>query len=446
MLHLLDRSILTQPPERAAKIIRALPPSLQQSRKRNALRRTLNLAASQSTFYRRKFSSHQIDIARVQSPGDLGDLFTTAEDLWNTPPEELVCAAPQLAFETAGTSGKNKRLFFRYDEFDLTARRAALLFPWLGIRPEDRVLNAFDFSFWFPGYFMQRILPYTGTFSITVGKIDPIEVYRRMEDYHFTVIMGEPTWMVQLTEIAEQQGKAYPLRLIVGSGEMLTERARSWIEKSWQTIFLMAYASVDAGTSIGIECRNKQGYHLNDSDLYVEIINSDKEGYGEVVFTTLTRTTMPLIRYRTKDIARFIEEPCPCGRPGLRLSKIIGRADEMVVFGGGNIHPSFFETIFREIPEITEDWQVAVRHRGVKEVLEFRLELKEDGVAGEPISERVRKVIEAGYPDMWRNYVKGMYDIGFVYHAKNTLREKRKLRRLVDEREEIAPNLGASKD
>ena len=121
-------------------------------------------------------------------------------------------------------------------------------------------------------------------------------------------------------------------------GAMLTERARVWIEKTWQASFLMVYASVDAGTSIGLECHEKQGYHINDAELWVEILDPDKEGYGEVVFTTLCRTTMPLIRYRTKDIARMIHEPCACGRPGARLSKIIGRSDEMVVFGGGNIH------------------------------------------------------------------------------------------------------------
>ncbi|MFQ5683288.1 MAG: phenylacetate--CoA ligase family protein [Candidatus Binatia bacterium] len=437
MLRLFDRIILMQPPERAAKLIQALPPSLYRYKRNKALRNSLRLAAGRAKFYKDKFSLHRINIDRVRSPGDLGDLFTTADDLLNTPQEEFLCATPQLAFETAGTSGKNKRLFFRYDEFERAARRAAIRFPALGISWEDRILNTFDFSFWFPGCFIQRVLPYTGCFSITVGKIDPIEVYRRMGDYHFTVLFGEPTWMVQLTELAQEKGKAYPLRLVVGSGEMLTERARSWVENTWGTSFLMAYASVDAGTFMGIECEKKQGYHLNQLELFVEIINPDREGYGEVVFTTLTRSTMPLIRYRTKDIARLIQEPCPCGRPGSRISKIVGRSDEMIVFGGGNIQPSFFDQVLKEVQEITDDWQVAVRHEGVKEVLEFRLELKENGVSSSSISDQIRKAIEDVFPDMWRNYTKGMYNIVFVYHARDTLREKRKLRRLVDEREEI---------
>jgi len=439
----LDRVMLRLPTPWAVSMINALPSSWQDRKRKNDLKTSLRLASTRANFYREKFRSANADLGQIQSPGDLGKFFTTADDLLNVPSEDFLCASPQLAFETAGTSGRNKRLFYDYEEFEKAARRASISFYLCGVRPEDRILNAYDFSFWFPGYFLARVLPYTGAFSITVGKIEPVEVYRRMEGYRFTVMLGEPTWMVQLTELAEAKGRAYPLKLIVGSGEMLTERARAWIEKTWQATFLMAYASVDAGTAIGLECHEKQGYHINDAELWVEIVDPDEEGYGEVVFTTLGRTTMPLIRYRTKDIARFIHEPCPCGRPGWRLSKIIGRADEMVVFGGGNIHPSFFEVIFKEIPEITEDWQVAVRHREVKEILEFRVELKEDSQPTEPVALKVKSAIEARYPDMWRNYVKGMFDIDFAYATRNTLRQTRKLRRLVDERDEIRSDRSA---
>lgn len=437
----LDRMTLSLPAAWAVSVVNALPPSWLERKRKRDLKTSLRLASTRAKFYREKFSSVHIDAGQMRSPADLGNFFTTANDLLNVPSEDFLCSSPQLAFETAGTSGRNKRLFYNYEEFENAARGASIALYLCGVRQEDRILNAYDFSFWFPGYFLARVLPYTGAFSVTVGKIEPLEVYRRMESYGFTVMLGEPTWMVQLTELAEAQGRAYPLKLIIGSGEMLTERARTWIEKTWQATFLMAYASVDAGTAIGVECHERQGYHVNDAELWIEIVDPDEEGYGEVVFTTLSRTTMPLIRYRTRDIARLIHERCACGRPGKRLSKIIGRADEMVVFGGGNIHPSFFEVIFKEIPEITEDWQVAVRHREVKEVLEFRVEPKEESQPTDPIAVKVKSAIEARYPDMWRNYVKGMFDIDFAYATRNTLRQKRKLRRLVDEREEIRRDL-----
>src|SRR5262249_61682226 len=97
----------------------------------------------------------------MQSPADLGNFFTTANDLLNVPSEDFLCASPQLAFETAGTSGRNKRLFYDYEEFEKAARRASISFYLCGVRPEDRILNAFDFCFWLRGYFFAWCLPFT---------------------------------------------------------------------------------------------------------------------------------------------------------------------------------------------------------------------------------------------------------------------------------------------
>src|SRR6266436_4808395 len=120
MLGLLERLIILQP-QRTAQLLKALPSSWQQYQRMQALKRSLRLVGSRSIFY-------------------------------------------------------------RDEEFDMAARRGAVSFYLLGLQKEDRMLNAFDFSFWFPGYFMSRLLPLTEMFSITVGKIEPIEVYRRMED------------------------------------------------------------------------------------------------------------------------------------------------------------------------------------------------------------------------------------------------------------------------
>jgi len=302
----LDRMTLSLPAAWAVSVVNALPPSWLERKRRREFENIVAPGIDAGEILSGEVLLVHIDAGQMQSPADLGNFFTTANDLLNVPSEDFLCSSPQLAFETAGTSGRNKRLFYNYEEFESTARRVSIALYFCGVRQEDRILNAYDFSFWFPGYFLARVLPYTGAFSVTVGKIEPLEVYCRMESYGFTVMSGEPTWMVQLTELAEAQGRAYLLKLIIGSGEMLTERARAWIEKTWQATFLMAYASVDAGTAIGVECHERKGYHVNDAELWIEIVDLDEEGYGEVVFTTLSRTTMPLIRYRTRDIARLV--------------------------------------------------------------------------------------------------------------------------------------------
>src|SRR4051794_12690562 len=109
MLALLERLITLQP-QRTAKLLKVLPSSWQQYQRMHALKRSLRLVASRSKFYRERFFLRDMDINRIQSPADLGDLFTTADDLLNTPSDAFLCAPPQLAFETAGTSGKNKKL------------------------------------------------------------------------------------------------------------------------------------------------------------------------------------------------------------------------------------------------------------------------------------------------------------------------------------------------
>ena len=101
----------------------------------------------------------------------------------------------------------------------------------------------------------------------------------------------------------------------------------------------MTYASTELGASLGAECPEKTGYHLHEYDYAVEILRPDADGFGEVVFTTLTRSVMPLVRYRTGDVARLVPGACACGLPFRRLSAIRGRNDEMVACVWGDVHP-----------------------------------------------------------------------------------------------------------
>src|SRR5262245_20034270 len=125
----MDRVMLSLPAAWAVKVINAMPSTWQERKRKKDLKTTLRLASS-----RAKFSSAQIDAGQIQSPEDLGNFFTTADDLLNVPAEDFLCAAPQLAFETAGTSGRNKRLFYNHEEFEKAARRASIAFYLCGVR------------------------------------------------------------------------------------------------------------------------------------------------------------------------------------------------------------------------------------------------------------------------------------------------------------------------
>jgi len=131
-------------------------------------------------------------------------------------------------------------------------------------------------------------------------------------------------------------------------------------------------------------------------------------------------------------VTRFAKEPCACGVTLGRIEGIRGRRDEMVVMGAGNMHPEIFERILHDVEGISPNWQVAVRQEGLRDILEFRLELTNGG--RESVEEGVKRNLESRYPDVWSNYLCNMYAVSFNYQPVGTYGGARKMRRLVDER------------
>jgi phenylacetate-CoA ligase len=221
----------------------------------------------------------------------------------------------------------------------------------------------------------------------------------------------------------------------VSGAERVTDPLRGLIEGYWKAPLYMTYASTELGASLGAECRERAGYHLHEYDYAVEILNPDSDGYGEVVFTTLTRTVMPLIRYRTRDIARLISEPCPCGMPFRRLSAIRGRSDEIIACVWGDVHPELFEDLLSFVEGIGDEWQVALRQEGLRPVFEFRLESSGGARVQEAVDSRIRARLVQRYPALAAKTQQRMCDVVIRLIPPGTLRRGRKIRRLVDERD-----------
>jgi phenylacetate-coenzyme A ligase PaaK-like adenylate-forming protein len=148
----------------------------------------------------------------------------------------------------------------------------------------------------------------------------------------------------------------------------------------------------------------------------------------------VNRRVMPLIRYRTGDVARWLPEPCPCGLPFRRLSPLRGRLDEQVSCAWGNVHPEFFEPLLRRVPGAINDWQAAVFERDLKPVVQLRLELHGDGSAREQAIQEILGGLQRTQPEAWLAYCQRLIDLEVVFLAPGTLRNGRKLLRLVDER------------
>jgi phenylacetate-CoA ligase len=195
----------------------------------------------------------------------------------------------------------------------------------------------------------------------------------------------------------------------------------------------MTYASTESATVLAFECPERQGYHVNEFDFAVEVVDADESGYGEIVFTTINRHVMPLVRYRTGDLARWLPGRCACGLPFRRLSAIRGRVDEQVSCAWGNVHPEFFAPLIAAAPSVGTDWQVALQERDLVPVVQFRLEV--DGTVNrDAVVASVLGALERAYPDAWLAYRQRLVDVEFSFVPAGTLRRRRKLLRLVDER------------
>jgi phenylacetate-CoA ligase len=428
-----DKFTANVSPGMLATLYRKTPISIVRNLALYRFRQTVRYAGAHSKFYREMFAKKGIDPNRVKTPADLGDFYTTPDDL-SSRAEDFICRAPSIVFESSGTSGKNKQVHYDRAELEDIGTTMAAGFSLMGLTKEDRVANAFDFSIWIPGMLCHYGLMASGNFCQAFGKVDPVEVYRRLDQYRFTVVMGEPTWLIRLTQIAERDGCRHKLKMMVGGAEEMPADAIAWINKVWNGCTVkMCYASVEMASAIAFQpCDNHDGYHLDTVDFLPEIIEPDEEGYGELVFTTLRRRVTPLIRYRTRDVTRIESAPCRCGLPAPRMSKLRGRRDELVVASGGNLYPKMFEHILQGVAGVTHDWQVIFKLEGVREILEINVESARQDK--ERTESEIHKSATELYPDLMKNLALGIFEMRVVVHPAGSVRTARKLKRLVDRR------------
>ncbi len=412
--------------------VRTIPLKLFREMRRPGLRETFR-RASRAPYYQEAFARAGIEAKKIRYPEDLGDFFLTA-DVLKSKPESLLCGTPELAIESSGTSGRISKVYLSHKEMEYNAFQSALIWALYGLNREDRMICTLDLAFGLGALLAERGVRYMQMFAMVVGRVDPLEAYRRLAEYRFNVVVSDPFWMVRLTEIAREHGRPGPLKLLIGGGEGVTDRTRSDLEQFWDAKLCMTYASTEAATILAFECLSRTGYHVNEFDFYLEIDRPDEEGYGEIVFTTVNRRVMPLVRYRTGDVARWLPGSCPCRLPFRRISPLRGRLDEQVSCAWGNVHPDLFRKILGTIPGLANDWQVALLERNGKQTFQFRLE-HQDGASGrDNTGKLILKAIESQEPSAWQTYVQKLADIEFVFYPKGTLRKGRKLLSLVDER------------
>lgn len=369
------------------------------------LRRTLHYAYEKSSFYRKQFETSGLRPEEIEGFEQLSSFPLTGQDLLSRVPDRFLCTsqsdvARPCSFVTSGTSGPPKKVYWsHWDIGKITDFMAA------GIStvatPADTV---------------QILLPYGGPDSQAdllrqgVEKMGGRPVVSGMEPsaqsqmetigrYGSTVLFGYASHIIRISKELQRDHDLSTLgiRVLFLAGEYLPAARRAELESTWNCSVRTHYGLTEMGLGVAVECDDGDGFHFNEADLLLEIIRPETGERvlpgeeGELVFTTLTRQAMPLIRYRTRDISRFVSAPCRCGAASLKkIGAVKKRMDAIVkLANGAEIYPTLFDDRLFAFREVIDYGTKLFRERGL-ERLEFTVETEGEF---EGLKEKIRAAL-----------------------------------------------------
>ena len=215
-----------------------------------------------------------------------------------------------------------------------------------------------------------------------------------MRDYGTTVIHAIPSYLGRLFEVFQEEGlhpgKDTELRMLVVGAEPHTEEQRGRIQEMFKVKAYNSYGLSEMnGPGVAFECEFQNGLHIWEDAFFVEIVHPDTlehvpDGeYGELVMTTLDRQAMPLLRYRTRDITRFLPGECPCGRTHRRIDRITGRSDDMFIIKGCNVYPMQIEAVLLKIPEVGNDYRIRLETINEQDEMTIEVEVHKEWFRGD---------------------------------------------------------------
>ncbi len=368
-----------------------------------------------SIMYRKKFDRAGIKPADIQSLEDILRVpFTEKDDLRESqerhPPwGDFVCIPPEegvRVFQTTGTTGTPVKIILNNTDWERHFYRQFMHFmKGYGITPQDRLYVPFNYGLHIAWWGLQAAFERAGVMIIPGGGISSENRIKAMLEYNATIICGTPTYMLFLGETARKMGISLvdtPIRILILAGEpgANVPATKKTLEKMWGAACYDDIGSSEI-SNFGFECIMQNGTHIIESMFYVESIDpetlqpaADGE-VGELVITNLITESMPLIRFRIKDLVRFDRSICDCGRSFLRLDGgILGRSDDMFQFAGINIFPSALENFIREVDEFSDEYQIIVPKQGSGDPLLIKVEPNGKDVSSEDLEVAKQKLID----------------------------------------------------
>ena len=356
------------------------------------LHKLVELVYHNVPFYREKMQERDLCPDDIQSIEDITKLpFTTKQDLRDNYPTGLQAANQSEIVRihaSSGTTGNPTIVGYTRRDLEIWSESAARAFTAYGVTRNDIFSVGYGYGLFTGGLGAHYGVEYVGATVIPTSTGNTEKLLRLLRDLKITGIACTPSYALYVADAMDKHGMTKDdiyLKIGAFGAEPWTENMRKEIETR---LGLQAYnlygLSEIIGPGVSYECQCKNGSHISEDHFYPEIINPDTlkpQPYGttgELVFTTLTKTGMPLLRYRTKDLTSLIGEKCECGRTNVRMTRIIGRSDDMLIIRGINIFPSQVESVILGMPEFEPVYMLVVDRVNNLDTLQVQVEVRRD--------------------------------------------------------------------
>ena len=355
------------------------------------LRETVERVYFNVPYYRHKMQEAGLGPESIQSIDDIAKLpFTTKQDLRDNYPFGLF-AVPMSEIvrvhASSGTTGKPTVVGYTRNDIATWSEVMARTLTSAGANRNDFIQVAYGYGLFTGGLGLHYGGEKIGASVIPISGGNTVRQIQLMHDFGSTVLACTPSYALFLAEAIQESGiRRDELKLRVGvfGAEPWTENMRREIEDKLRIKAIDIYGLSEViGPGVASECMIQEGLHINEDHFYPEVIDPKtlkvlpQGSTGELVFTTITKEGLPLIRYRTRDLTRLNYDKCKCGRTMVRMEKCLGRSDDMLIIRGVNLFPSQVESVLLEMSEIKPHYLLIVDRINNLDTLELKVEVDE---------------------------------------------------------------------
>ncbi|MHB8893874.1 MAG: phenylacetate--CoA ligase family protein [Candidatus Geothermincolia bacterium] len=396
-------------------------------------------------FYRMKLRESGVSWKDIESLDDIRKLpFTTKEDLRENYPYGMF-AVPMRdiirVHASSGTTGIPTVVGYTSKDIGIWAELVARALVSCNADSSDIVQVAYGYGLFTGGLGLHYGTEKLGASVIPISGGNTKRQIRIMADLGTTVLCCTPSYALFMGETAQEMGidlKQLKLKSGIFGAEPWSDNMREKIERLLNLSAFDIYGLSEVmGPGVSIECEYKNGLHVFEDAFIPETIDPGTGEQvpageqGELVFTTINKFGMPLIRYRTRDITLLDKEPCPCGRTHVRMKRVRGRSDDMLIIRGVNVFPSQIETVLMSIEGISPHYQIIVEREGGLDLMEIQVEVSED-----LFSDRIRGLEEL--QELIQAEIESYLGIGvkvMLMEPRSIARSDGKAVRVIDNRE-----------